>query len=320
MPYVGTKQIGRRPVPPGATKVKRYTYDWSALGATFLVGGYTPCNLPTDADEVLDDPDNHPDGIRFYAGSAAPYNYQVTTLYDTKDAQNLTDISPCGQIADSFTPVIVKHDAYVMKPAIVRRKTDGKWFLQVGDDSEPGFGIDIFARVANDTGTGTIAFCQLLTSRRQMTRADGSTSQRTTGGRWFLDKQFPYDSLDTAVKPVTTAQGGVEIFTNDTPREALADDELIVDVKDDFQMYLMYRQGPNTAADHSIWVALGAVEWGWEAVASRAAVTAPWQLAAGAKSYCNEFKAGVEMPVGAGVMQAVHAALLRGGRADHVGV
>ena len=319
MPYVGTKLLARQLTPAGGTP-KRFTYNWAAGGANFLVGGYTPCQAPTPPATVLDviaDPGGQ---VPFYAANDAPFQYQATVLYNTPDAQNLTNTTMAGQGFASLTPIALNNidtDAYVQQPALV--PAGAPTMLQLGNGLNPGFGIRAVMQVGTAAGNGMVTFCQFVRSQRQWTRADGTTGNRTTNGQWWLDKMFPYDDQARAYAPVTTAALGDEIFTDDTPGEGLAANELIVDVADDFRMYLMYRQGADSLDDHSIWVSLGYVQWGWNATASRPDIASPWLLPV-AHSYINPFVAAVDAPVAQGVMRAAFAAMLRGGRLEAAGV
>jgi hypothetical protein len=209
-------------------------------------------------------------------------------------------------------------DSFVLQPDI--RTRNGMRMVTLGDDSNGGFGMRCVVKVGAG-GDGQLAFCQLVKSKRTMTNAAGVDRTRGTNGQWWLDGQFPYSNEQTAYAPVTSNDAdGKEVFTDDSPGEALLNTDVGVVVEDEFQMHIMYRLGDDNDQDHSIWVSLGYLMWGWTASATRASTSDTWVLVnlPGVNSaYKSPFVPGNGCPIQQGRLQLADAARLRGRETPH---
>ncbi|MCR9292691.1 MAG: hypothetical protein NXI32_08230 [bacterium] len=115
------------------------------------------------------------------------------------------------------------------------------------------YGIKFEATVTNETNPpGTVQWVQLLDTAIHATDKDGRPWGLELSG--VLDTTYPYNVL---IAPNIAKDG---------PSQALFSDDRLVDRRDDFEMYLLWK----SSTANSIYVPLRKVDWYWEFYASSA--------------------------------------------------
>jgi hypothetical protein len=181
------------------------------------------------------------------------------------------------------------------------------WTMMLGDGgrdiSKSGFGV-LFEVTAADGAhpQGEVGIFQIIRGLRRDFGKD-TVYETYTRNQWCLDHEIPLRRI--AIPAEGNPRPGIEL--PDSPKLHLADGLTKVTVDENFQTFVAYK--PNL--DHSVWIPLGYVDWGWNATAERPLLSSglrgPWRVAKPEAAYHGKFHRlrTIEPPTWRGQIQAL---------------
>lgn len=170
----------------------------------------------------------------------------------------------------SAKPILKSLQAKIIGPITMTTAWSGRCEIAFGTPSTPGITIEAHVEFVNhEISEGTLEFVQLVETCRERRNATGVNKRFKSNG-YVLDTIDPYDSL-----PVNQTGGTIKLQTTDSPGNPVGNN-IYISITDSFQIWLLWK------AKGQPRMALGMLEWNWEAEAEKTSHTgdcnADWRV------------------------------------------